>query len=73
MDSASWLRSVDVPVALIAAGRDTLIPAPRTEGLRRAPRRLVLDATIAGADHNDGYDRPEFRAAMRDALARLGS
>ena len=72
MKPAEWLRGSPVPVALIAGGRDTLIPAPRTEGLRRAAGRLVYDKTIPGAGHNDIYDRPEFRAALREALERVG-
>jgi hypothetical protein len=72
MTPAHWLRGSTVPVALIAGGRDTLIPPPRTEGLRRAAGRLVYDRTIAGAGHNDIYDRPDFRAAMREALAKVG-
>jgi pimeloyl-ACP methyl ester carboxylesterase len=71
MKAAEWLRGTPVPVALIAGARDTLIPPPRTEGLRRAARRLVYDRTIAGAGHNDIYDRPEFRAALREALGRV--
>ena len=71
MSAAEWLRGSAVPTALIAGGRDTLIPAPRTEGLRRSVGRLVFDRTIAGAGHNDIYDRPEFRDAMREALARI--
>jgi uncharacterized protein len=71
LPAAGWLLGSDVPVALIAGGRDTLIPAPRTEGLRRAAGRLVFDRTLAGAGHNDIYDRPDFRAAMREALARV--
>jgi uncharacterized protein len=69
---AKWLRGATVPTALIAGGRDTLITAPRTEALRRATGRLVYDRTIAGAGHNDIYDRPDFRAAMREALSRVG-
>lgn len=72
MKPAEWLRASPVPTAIIAAERDTLIPSPRTEGLRRAVGRLVYDRTIPGAGHNDVYDRPEFRAAMREALERLG-
>ena len=71
MKPAQWLRGSSVPTALIAGARDTLIPPPRTEGLRRAAGRLVYDKTIPGAGHNDLYDRPEFRAAMREALARI--
>jgi uncharacterized protein len=72
MTSAEWLRGSAVPTALIAGDRDSVIPAPRTEGLRRAAGRLVYDRTIPGAGHNDIYDRPEFRAAMREALGRVG-
>jgi fermentation-respiration switch protein FrsA (DUF1100 family) len=72
MKPAEWLRGSPVSTAIIAGDRDTLIPAPRTEGLRRAAGRLVYDRTIADAGHNDIYDRPEFRAAMREAMARVG-
>jgi pimeloyl-ACP methyl ester carboxylesterase len=72
MKPAEWLLGSAVPTAVIAAARDTLIPPPRTDGLRRSAGRLVYDETIAGAGHNDLYDRPEFRAAMREALARIG-
>jgi pimeloyl-ACP methyl ester carboxylesterase len=72
MKPAEWLRGSAVPTAIIAAEGDTLIPPARTGGLRRATGRLVYDRTIPGAGHNDIYDRPEFRAAMREALARVG-
>lgn len=72
MKPAEWLRGSSVPTAIVAAGRDTLIPAARTDALRRAAGRLVYDRTIEGAGHNDIYDRPEFRSAMREALARVG-
>jgi hypothetical protein len=70
--AADWLRGSKVPTAVIAAERDTLIPAERTDGLRRSVGRLVFDETIPGAGHNDIYDRPEFRAAMREALRQVG-
>ncbi|HEX8238582.1 MAG TPA: alpha/beta hydrolase [Allosphingosinicella sp.] len=72
MRSDEALRGSSVPVAIVAAERDTLIRAPRTEGLRRSIGRLVYDKTIPGAGHNDIYDRPEFHSAMREALARVG-
>jgi len=43
----------------------------RTAALRRAVANLVYDRTIAGAGHNDIYDRPEFRATMGEALERV--
>ncbi|MFL6844721.1 MAG: alpha/beta hydrolase [Allosphingosinicella sp.] len=71
MKPAEWLRGSKIPTAIIAGGRDSLILSPRTEGLRRATGHLVYDRTIAGAGHNDIYDRPEFRAALREAFVRV--
>ena len=71
MEPAAELRGTRLPVAIIAGERDTLVRPARTEALRRAVPNLVLDRTIAGASHNDIYDRPEFRAAMREALAQV--
>ena len=72
MKPAEWLSSLPVPTAIVAAERDTLIRPPRTAGLRRSVGRLVFDRTIRGAGHNDIYDHPEFRDAMREALRRVG-
>lgn len=73
IDAATFLARTDVPVAIVAAERDTLIRPARTEGLRRQVRRLAFDRTIAGAGHNDIYERSDFAAAMREALAKLSS
>jgi len=73
LDAAGFLSNSDVPVAILAGERDSVIRPARTEGLRQRARRLVFDRTIAGAGHNDIYDRPEFVAAMREALAQLSS
>lgn len=70
-DAAAEMRSVRAPAAILAAGRDEVIAAARTQGLRRAVPRLAFDRTIGGAGHNDIYRRPEFRAAMREALAAV--
>lgn len=69
--AAASLAGRDVPVAILAAGEDTLIPASRTEALRRLVPNLVYDRTLAGAGHNDLYHRPDFHAAMREAMERL--
>jgi len=71
MNPVESLRGLDTPVALIAGGRDTLIPTRRTEALRRKVPNLVFDRTIVGAGHNDIYERPEFRQAMREAIVAL--
>lgn len=71
VDSASALDKVDVPVAIIAAEWDEIVPADRTEALRPHVHKLVFDRTIAGAGHNDVYARSDFHEAMREAFDRL--
>ncbi|MDP9415471.1 MAG: alpha/beta fold hydrolase [Pseudomonadota bacterium] len=71
MPAAEDLRSSKVPTAILAAGRDTVIPSRRTQRLREAVPNLVYDRTVASAGHNDLYERPEFRQAMLEALQRL--
>ncbi|MCJ7422239.1 alpha/beta hydrolase [Sphingomicrobium astaxanthinifaciens] len=69
--AADALRPLAVPVAIIEAERDEIISAARTEGLRRAARWIVLDRRIAGAGHNDLYQRADFAAAMAAARAAI--
>ncbi len=71
MNAAESLEASEVPVALIAGERDDLIPPARTAALRRHVANLVFDRTIASAGHNDIYQRPEFRKAMRDSLTEI--
>jgi pimeloyl-ACP methyl ester carboxylesterase len=71
MESAQWLRRSRLPVAVISGGADRLVRPGRTAALREAIPNLVYARVIAGAGHNDIYDRPEFRVAMAEALARI--
>ena len=71
MNSITALKSAEVPVAILAAERDSIIPPQRTEALRRTVADLRYDRTISGAGHNDIYQRPDFQAAMREALEAL--
>jgi len=71
MEPAEDLKRLPTPVAIIAGGRDRLIPAARTQALRLAVPMLVFDRTIEDAGHNDIYGNPEFGNAMRQALRRL--
>jgi uncharacterized protein len=71
MPTIDLLRDTTIPTALLAAGRDTIVPSRRTEPLRKAIPNLILDRTIADAGHNDLYDHPAFASAMREALARI--
>jgi uncharacterized protein len=71
LEPARDLAGVDTPVAIIAGGRDELVPAARTRALRAALARLVFDRTIAAAGHNDMYVQPVFHEAMRAARQRI--
>lgn len=71
MNSAAALARTPVPVAIVAAGRDRVIPPQRTEALRRGLRNRVFDETIPHAHHNDIFFRPEFVPAMRSALSAV--
>ena len=71
IDAAGLLKGNDIPVAILAGERDSLIRPARTDGLRRQVSNLVFDRTLAGAGHNDIYQRADFGAAMREALAKL--
>ncbi|MDQ3145179.1 MAG: hypothetical protein M3Q57_09950 [Pseudomonadota bacterium] len=72
LDTAAYLKNEQVPVALIAGERDSLIRPARTQALRRIVPNLAYDRTIGGAGHNDIYLRPEFQQAMREAMNALG-
>jgi pimeloyl-ACP methyl ester carboxylesterase len=71
IDEAGALEKTRVPVAIIGASRDQIVPPERTEALRRRVPKLVFDRTIDGAGHNDIYARSEFHDAMHAALKRL--
>ena len=65
------LADHDLPVAVIAAEADRVVPMDSTKRLIKAPARPVLVAWIPGADHVSLYQREEYRRAMREALDRL--
>jgi pimeloyl-ACP methyl ester carboxylesterase len=67
IDTVEQLRGSRLPVAIIAAERDEIIPPPRTDALRQRISNLALDRTIVGTGHNDIYWRNEFRDALREA------
>jgi hypothetical protein len=71
IDAAQVVRRSATPVAIVAAERDQIIPAERTDALRQIVPKLVFDRTIARAGHNDIYARSDFQAAMDEALDRL--
>ena len=73
MEPAEDLRASPVPVAVLSGGVDTIVPPARTEALRRAIPNLVFSQTFPQSGHNDIYEDPGFRPAIREALARMSS
>lgn len=71
IDAADPLARADTPVAIIAADGDEIIPAERTNALRKVVASLVYDRTIAHAGHNDIYARSDFHHAMDAALSAV--
>jgi pimeloyl-ACP methyl ester carboxylesterase len=71
IDAASPLRNGGLPVAIIAAERDEIVPAERTTALRNVIPNLVYDQTIARCGHNDIYGRSDFQDALRQALTAI--
>jgi hypothetical protein len=68
LPSAETLRASPVPVAIIAAEHDGVVPPARTKALAGATRNLVSNVTIPGTQHNDIHIHPRFRDEMRAAL-----
>jgi dienelactone hydrolase len=62
------LTGKDVPIAVIAAGRDRVVPPARTAGLVTRLTRPVLVATVPQAGHASLYDLPEFDRLLDRAL-----
>ena len=73
IDAAGALEQNGAPVAIVAAENDEIVPAERTEALRKRTPNLVFDRTVHGCGHNDIYARSEFQDAMHAALNRLES
>jgi uncharacterized protein len=71
MEVAGSLTGVAAPVAVISAADDTVVPPRRTESLRASVSNLVLDHVVPDADHNDLYDRDEFKRALQEALSLI--
>jgi pimeloyl-ACP methyl ester carboxylesterase len=71
IDAASALEHAHVPVAIVAAAHDEIVPTLRTDELRKRVPNLVFNRTISRAGHNDIYSHAEFQEAMREALATV--
>lgn len=71
IDTVAALRDRKVPVAIVAAQRDEIVPTERTTALRKRVPNLLFDETIPRAGHNDIYARSDFQEAMQQALAAV--
>ena len=71
MEPRADLEATSTSVALITAGRDTLIPPERAKALGQGLSTLVYDRTIPGVGHNDIYQHSAFRQAMHEAFEKL--
>lgn len=71
IDAAGAIARTKTSVAIIAAERDEIVPAERTDMLRKRVPNLVFDRTITRAGHNDIYVRSDFHDAMHEALAAI--
>ena len=71
MPTIDFIRHTSLPTAFISAGRDAVVPLRRSEPLRLAIPNLIFDRMITDSGHNDLYDHPAFKGAMREALARI--
>lgn len=71
IDATDPLKSSEIPVAIISAQRDEIVPEARTDALRKVTPDLVFDRTIAGAGHNDIYMRSDFQEAVREAFSAV--
>lgn len=65
------LAGLDLPVAVIGATDDLVVPPERTRQLVAALKRPVLVRWIDQADHVSLYEEPAYRAAFREALTLL--
>ena len=65
------LRGKPVPVAVLAAERDEVVPPERTAALLRELPRTVFHRTFAGASHASLYDAADFTPTLRAAVAAV--
>ena len=70
--AADYLAGSKVPVAILAAQRDEIVPRVRTDALRKKIPNLVLDRSFP-AGHNDIYHRADFQAALREAMVAVAA
>ena len=69
-DSASLAVGIKIPVLITAAEHDREIPLDHTQALKQSfGRAPVYYHLIAGAEHNDIIDFPEYRVAVQEFIS----
>ncbi len=64
-DSAARAGDIDIPVLLVTAEKDSVIPLPHSLALKQKLQRAQLSYTMVnGAAHNDIVDFTDFHAAV---------
>lgn len=69
MPIAELMARHRTPTAVIGAEADRIVPPRRTRALVPSIENLVYQETIAGAGHNDLYQRESFARALAEAVA----
>ncbi len=69
MNPVEEIQAVSIPVAVIAASDDEVIPPARTRALQQAVPNLVFSSLLEGVGHNNIYNGPDLREAMATAVA----
>ncbi|SNB70415.1 hypothetical protein SAMN07250955_107192 [Arboricoccus pini] len=69
--TATHLAGSDVPVAMIMAGDDKIVPPARSLALRQALRRVVFASTIPKVGHSAIYEDERFDEALNQAMLHL--
>jgi uncharacterized protein len=67
------LAGKDVPVAVIAASEDQIVPKVRSDALVASLAHPVMTVTVQGVGHGSLYDLPAFGDLLTEALSRLTS
>lgn len=71
IDALGALQATDMPLALILASRDEVIPPARAEALVDGVGDKLQRVARLNAGHNDIYNRPDFAPALRAHLNAL--
>ncbi len=70
-DSVKWGRNIAIPVLLVTAGKDEVVPLQHGEALMRSLTKAEIDyRLIADAAHNDITAYAEYQQALREFMLR---